>query len=122
MTQTNNERTYSTPRGTHRQPAPRDHVGMPTSRRPNPARGGTVPVMTRGEGHLIYDDQGREYIDGLAGLFVVQVGHGREELAQAAARQARELAFMPLWSYAHPAAIDLSERLAHHAPGDLNRV
>ena len=62
------------------------------------------------------------YLDGLAGLFTVQVGHGRRELGQAAARQAEELAFFPLWSYAHPAAIDLAERLAHYAPGDLNRV
>ena len=122
MTQTSTERTYTTPRGTDRQQAARDHLWMHMARHSNLAGGGTVPVITRGEGHLIYDDQGREYIDGLAGLFVVQVGHGREELAQAAARQARELAFMPLWSYAHPAAIDLSERLAHHAPGDLNRV
>ena len=56
------------------------------------------------------------------GLFVVQVGHGREELAEAAAKQAKELAFFPLWSYAHPKAIELAERLASHAPGDLNRV
>ncbi|MFT4469304.1 aspartate aminotransferase family protein [Arthrobacter sulfonylureivorans] len=108
--------------GTDRQQAARDHLWMHMARHAPLAAGGNVPVITRGEGHLIYDDQGREYIDGLAGLFVVQVGHGREELAQAAARQAKELAFMPLWSYAHPAAIELAERLAHHAPGDLNRV
>ena len=52
----------------------------------------------------------------------MQVGHGRRELAQVAAKQAGELAFFPLWSYAHPAAIDLAERLASYAPGDLNRV
>ena len=52
----------------------------------------------------------------------MQVGHGREELADAAAAQARELAFFPLWSYAHPRAIELAERLAAGAPGDLNRV
>jgi adenosylmethionine-8-amino-7-oxononanoate aminotransferase len=115
-------RTNSTPRGTDRQQAARDHLWMHMARHSGLAAGGTVPVITRGEGHLIYDDQGREYIDGLAGLFVVQVGHGREELAEAAARQARELAFMPLWSYAHEPAIDLAERLAHYAPGDLNRV
>ncbi|EMY32559.1 hypothetical protein D477_019533 [Arthrobacter crystallopoietes BAB-32] len=122
MTQTSTLRSYSTPRGTDRQQAARDHLWMHMARHSNLAQGGSVPVITRGEGHLIYDDQGREYIDGLAGLFVVQVGHGREELAQAAARQAHELAFMPLWSYAHSAAIDLAERLAHYAPGDLNRV
>ena len=76
----------------------------------------------RGEGAYIWDDQGRRYLDGLAGLFVVQAGHGRTELAEAAAKQASELAFFPLWSYAHPKAIELAERLAHLAPGDLNRV
>ncbi|MET9199749.1 aspartate aminotransferase family protein [Gordonia sp. NPDC003585] len=80
------------------------------------------PVITRGEGVRIFDDRGRSYLDGLAGLFVVQAGHGREELAQAAAAQARELAFFPLWSYATPPAIELAERLAAYAPGDLNRV
>jgi adenosylmethionine-8-amino-7-oxononanoate aminotransferase len=84
--------------------------------------GARVPVIVRGKGHRIWDDAGREYIDGLAGLFTVQVGHGRTELAEAAARQASELAFFPLWSYAHPAAIELAERLAGYAPGDLNRV
>src|SRR6202012_6017558 len=61
------------------------------------------------------------YLDGRSGLFVSQVGHGRTELAEAAARQASQLAYFPLWSYAHPAAIELSERLAELAPGDLNR-
>ncbi len=51
----------------------------------------------------ICDDQGKSYIDGLSGLFVVQVGHGRKELAEAAAKQAETLAFFPLWSYATPA-------------------
>ncbi|MCV7252213.1 aspartate aminotransferase family protein [Mycolicibacterium fluoranthenivorans] len=82
----------------------------------------TPPIITRGEGVHIFDDQGRRYIDGLSGLFVVQVGHGRTELAEAAAKQAEQLAFFPLWSYATPTAIELAERLAHYAPGDLNRV
>jgi adenosylmethionine-8-amino-7-oxononanoate aminotransferase len=76
------------------------------------------PVIVRGEGAAIYDDRGRRYLDGLAGLFVVQAGHGRRVLAEAAAKQAAELAFFPLWSYAHPAAIELSQRLAAAAPGD----
>ena len=78
---------------------------------------GHVPVIVRGDGPYIWDDQGKRYLDGLAGLFVVQVGHGRTELAEAAAKQASELAFFPLWSYAHPQAIELAERLAHLAPG-----
>jgi adenosylmethionine-8-amino-7-oxononanoate aminotransferase len=81
-----------------------------------------VPVLVRGEGPWVWDDRGRRYLDALSGLFVVQVGHGRRELAQAAARQAEELAFFPLWSYAHPRAVELAERVADLAPGDLNRV
>jgi len=81
-----------------------------------------VPVIVRGEGNYVYDQHGKRYLDGLAGLFVSQIGHGRSEVAEAGARQATELAFFPLWSYAHPQAIDLAERLAAKAPGDLNRV
>ena len=82
----------------------------------------TPPIITRGQGVHIFDDSGKRYIDGLSGLFVVQVGHGRTELAAAAARQAETLGFFPLWSYATPPAIELAERLAGYAPGDLNRV
>ncbi|TPQ19831.1 aspartate aminotransferase family protein [Streptomyces sporangiiformans] len=81
-----------------------------------------VPTIVRGEGTYIYDDKGKRYLDGLAGLFVVQAGHGRTELAETAFKQAQELAFFPVWSYAHPKAVELAERLAHHAPGDLNKV
>jgi len=81
-----------------------------------------VPIITRGEGHHIWDSQGKKYIDGLSGLFVVNAGHGRKRLADAAARQAEQLAFFPIWSYAHPSAIELADRLADYAPGDLNHV
>jgi adenosylmethionine-8-amino-7-oxononanoate aminotransferase len=81
-----------------------------------------VPVIVRGEGPYVFDDNGRRYLDGLAGLFAVQVGHGRAELAEAAAKQSKELGFFPLWGAAHPMAIDLAERLTDAAPGDLNRV
>jgi adenosylmethionine-8-amino-7-oxononanoate aminotransferase len=81
-----------------------------------------VPIIARGDGAYVWDSRGKRYLDGLSGLFVVQVGHGRQELAQAGAKQAGELAYFPLWSYAHPAAIELAERLASRAPGDINRV
>jgi adenosylmethionine-8-amino-7-oxononanoate aminotransferase len=81
-----------------------------------------VPVIVRGDGAYIYDDQGRKILDGLSGLFVVQAGHGREELARAAYDQAKDLAFFPVWSFAHPGAAQLAERLADLAPGDLDRV
>ena len=81
-----------------------------------------VPVIMRGSGAYVYDQHGKRYLDGLAGLFVSQIGHGRTEVAEAAAAQASELAYFPLWSYAHPRAIELAARLADLAPGDLNRV
>jgi adenosylmethionine-8-amino-7-oxononanoate aminotransferase len=81
-----------------------------------------VPTIERGEGAYIWDTKGRKYLDALSGLFAVQAGHGRVELADAAAAQARKLAFFPIWSYAHPTAIELADRLAAEAPGDLNKV
>jgi adenosylmethionine-8-amino-7-oxononanoate aminotransferase len=82
----------------------------------------TPPIIARGEGVTIFDDRGKSYLDALSGLFTVQVGHGRSELAEVAAGQAGTVAFFPLWGYATPTAIELAERLAHYAPGELNRV
>jgi adenosylmethionine-8-amino-7-oxononanoate aminotransferase len=81
-----------------------------------------VPIIVRGEGCYVYDEHGRRYLDGLSALFCVNAGHGREELAEAAQRQMRELAFYTNWSYAHPQAVELAARIAGLAPGDLNRV
>ncbi|HEY1825892.1 MAG TPA: aspartate aminotransferase family protein [Acidimicrobiales bacterium] len=81
-----------------------------------------IPIMVRGEGVHVYDANGTEYFDGLSGLFTNSLGYGRKELGQAAAAQMEELGFFPLWTYAHPRAIELAERLASLAPGDLNRV
>src|SRR6476661_790278 len=105
----------------HLQQAARDHLWMHFTRM-STYQTHEVPVIVRGEGAYIYDAQGRRYLDGLAGLFVNQLGHGRTDLAEAARKQAEQLAFFPLWSYAHPNAIELSERIAGYAPGDLNRV
>ena len=101
----------------------REHLWMHFTRHSVYESGaGHVPVMVRGEGAYVFDDQGNRYLDGLAGLFTVQAGHGRTELAEAAAKQAAQLAYFPLWSYAHPAAIELADRLVEYTPGDLNRV
>ncbi|HUD69590.1 MAG TPA: aspartate aminotransferase family protein [Acidimicrobiales bacterium] len=81
-----------------------------------------IPIMVRGEGAYVYDSRGKRYLDGLSGLFLNQLGHGRRDLAEAGARQAAQLAYFPLWTYAHPTAIDLAEKLASLAPGDINRV
>ena len=73
-----------------------------------------VPVIVRGEGPYVWDHRGKRYIDGLAGLFTSQLGHGRMELAEAAGKQAGELAYFPIWTYAHPKAIELADRVGEH--------
>ena len=60
-------------------------------------------MIVRGEGCYVYDEHGKRYLDGLSALYCVNVGHGRAELGEAAARQAKELGFYTNWSYAHPA-------------------
>lgn len=103
------------------QDAARRHLWLHFTRMSSYAQG-EVPVIVRGSGQYVFDAHGKRYLDGLSGLFVTQIGHGRTEVAEAGARQASELAYFPLWSYAHPRAIELAERLAALAPGDANRV
>jgi adenosylmethionine-8-amino-7-oxononanoate aminotransferase len=81
-----------------------------------------VPIIVRGEGCYVYDEHGKRYLDGLSALFCVNIGHGRADIAQAGADQAKELGFFTNWSYAHPQAIQLAARIASLTPGDLNRV
>ena len=81
-----------------------------------------VPIIVRGDGCYVWDEHGNRYLDALSALFCVNIGHGRAEVAQAGADQARELGFFTNWSYAHPKAIELAARIATLAPGDLNRV
>jgi adenosylmethionine-8-amino-7-oxononanoate aminotransferase len=81
-----------------------------------------IPIITRGEGCYVYDDRGKRYLDGLSALFCVNIGHGRADIVQAGADQAKDLGFYTNWSYAHPKAIELAARIADLAPGDLNRV
>ena len=100
----------------------KDHLWMHFARQSVMEDGHGVPIIVKGQGHHIWDSKGKRYFDGLSGLFVVNAGHGRKRLAEVAAKQAEELAFFPIWSYAHPNAIELADRLAGYAPGDLNRV
>jgi len=81
-----------------------------------------VPIIVKGDGCYVYDEHGKRYLDGLSALFCVNVGHGRADIVQAGADQAKELGFFTNWSYAHPPAIELAARIASLAPGNLNRV
>ena len=113
--------TSSQQDATHLQEAARRHLWMHFTRMSTYADH-DIPIIERGEGAYVWDSKGKRYLDGLSGLFVVQAGHGRQEMADASAKQAAQLAYFPLWSYAHPSAIELAERLASYAPGDINRV
>lgn len=100
----------------------RRHLWMHFTRHSVYADGAEVPVITRGEGAYIYDSRGRRILDGISSLFTCMIGHGRTELADIAAKQMSQLEYFPLWSYGHPNAINLAEKLASLAPGNLNRV
>ncbi len=80
-------------------------------------------VITRAKGVTLTDSEGNEILDGMAGLWCVNIGYGREELAEAAARQIRELPYYnTFFQTTHVPAIALANKLAELAPGDLNHV
>jgi adenosylmethionine-8-amino-7-oxononanoate aminotransferase len=80
-------------------------------------------VFTRGEGALLWDADGNEYIDGTCGLWVCPVGHGRRELAGAARRQMETLEYYAsFWDFANEPSIELAARLAQISPAGLDRV
>jgi adenosylmethionine-8-amino-7-oxononanoate aminotransferase len=108
--------------GSDLQELARRHLWMHFSRMGAYSDGAEIPIIVRGDGCYVWDEHGNRYLDGLSALFCVNIGHGRHDVAQAGADQARELGFFTTWSYAHPRAIELAARLAGLAPGDLNRV
>ncbi len=80
-------------------------------------------VITRAKGVWITDSDGEEILDGMAGLWCVALGYGRDELAEVAARQMRELPYYnTFFQTTHVPAIALAAKLAELAPGDLNHV
>src|SRR4051794_41566643 len=80
-----------------------------------------LPVIVRGEGCHVYDQHGNRYLDGLAALFCVNIGHGRD-IVQAGADQARELAFYTNWSYDHPRSLEMAAKISSLAPRDPKPV
>src|ERR1700735_4974469 len=110
------------PQGSTLQEMARRHLWMHFTRMGAYDEQHEIPIITRGEGCYVYDEHGKRYLDGLSALFCVNIGHGRADIAQAGADQAKDLGFYTNWSYAHPKAIELAARIAELAPGDLNRV
>ena len=82
-----------------------------------------IPVIVRGEGSWVYDDNGNRYIDGLSGLYCLNLGHSHgEELGAKAAAQMSTLPFTSNWTVAHPPAIELAAKLAELAPDGFERA
>ena len=79
-------------------------------------------VIVRGEGVYVYDSEGNRYLDAPGGMWCVNVGHGRREIADAIAEQASELAYFGIWNLANAPSAILAAKLAELSPGDLNHV
>src|SRR4051794_23652863 len=80
-------------------------------------------VLERGEGPYVFDTKGNKYVDALSSLFCSQIGYSYgEEMAAAAASQLTTLAFNTNWGTAHPASIELAQKLASVAPPGMERV
>ncbi|MGH1458400.1 MAG: aspartate aminotransferase family protein [Paracoccaceae bacterium] len=98
------------------------HHIHPFSHQANLAKKG-ARVITRAEGVYLTDSEGETILDAMAGLWCVNIGYGRKELAEVAARQMNELPYYnSFFQTTHVPVIALSKRLAELAPGDLNHV
>ncbi len=85
--------------------------------------GRDIPLLVRGEGCHVFDDEGHRYIDGLSGLYCTNLGHSHgEEIGRAAAQQMATLPFTSNWTVAHPPSVELAARIAGLAPDGLERV
>lgn len=78
-----------------------------------------LPVIVRGDGAFVFDDQGRRYLDGLSGMFCVNMGHGRSDFVAAAAQQMQQLAYWTNWSATHPSSVEAATLIAELAPNGL---
>ena len=99
----------------------REHVFMHFTRH-SQFESSAIPIITRAEGHWFWDQNGKKYFDGISSLFSVNAGHGRVRLAEAAAKQMKQLDYFPIWSNTHAPAIELAERVLSYAPKSLHRV
>ncbi|MEJ6669803.1 MAG: aminotransferase class III-fold pyridoxal phosphate-dependent enzyme [Pseudomonadales bacterium] len=98
------------------------HVLHPWADLPGLGEDADTPELARGEGVYVFDDQGRRLLDGPGGMWCMQVGYGRPEVAKAVSDQILKLGFASSFSVIHELETILAARIAKAAPGDLNRV
>lgn len=99
-----------------------DHLWMPFSQSRSYAELGGPPILVSGEGVRVTDIHGKTYLDGIGAMEACAVGHHRQELIDAATEQYHRLEFVDTFRWASVPAIRLAEKLAHLAPGSLDKV
>ncbi len=100
----------------------REHVWIHSKSWSEVAEDQGLKIFTRGKSSTIWDVHGKEYLDGISGLWVVNAGHGREEIGRAMAEQAGKLAYASAEAFTTEPAVALADKLAQITPGDLSRV
>ena len=98
-----------------------EHLWVHTQQQNDLAQKDGFVVVDRGEGIYLEEMGGKRYIDAMSGLWVVAVGHGRQELADIAAEQMSKLSFANPFAYATTPAVDLASKLAQLAPSTINK-
>ena len=100
----------------------KDHFIHPFTHFPSFEKDGAL-VISEGRGAYVFDADGKRYLDGIAGLWCVNIGHGNAEMADALAEQAGRLSFFNTFvDTTNPPAAELAAKLADLAPAHLNRV
>jgi beta-alanine--pyruvate transaminase len=79
-------------------------------------------MLAKAEGMHFWTPEGREILDGIAGMWCVNAGHGRSKIVKAIQDQAAEMDFAPPFNMGHPKAFELAERVVEIAPSGLNKV
>ncbi len=100
----------------------RDHVWAHSLPWVEMAESDGMRVFAEGKGSKLWDIHGREYIDGISGLWVVNAGHGRAEIGEVMGEQAKKLAYVSSEAYTSEPTVHLASKLAEITPGDLSRV
>ncbi|MFQ5933400.1 MAG: aspartate aminotransferase family protein, partial [Dehalococcoidia bacterium] len=100
----------------------RDHLWIPFTQYNDLVESNGPMVIVEGDGVRVKDSDGKSYIDGIGGLFLVNVGHGRKEIAEAVAGQLNDIHYASTFSYGNIPEIKLAQKMSEITPGDLSRV
>ncbi|MFT5482038.1 MAG: putrescine aminotransferase [Halieaceae bacterium] len=98
------------------------HILHPWADLPNLGEDNSTSIIVEAEGIYIYDEDGNKLIDGPAGMWCMQTGYGRREIADAVAAQIMTLGYNSPWSSVNTVEAELAARIASKTPGDLNRI